>query len=197
MKICLAASQGHLTQLLEVIVAECLGLPLNFLQKFNDDRDCDLMVALHYFQATEFENTGNSEHQDGNLITILLQDEVGGLEVRKDGEWIPVTPSEGTLIVNIGDIIQVNIHMDTFQFQYLSPFGLGKLGLLVIFRFSAMTNIRVPHTELLEQKGEIVTRMHFSIICKQKNGLSHCQSLVHRSESHQCIRDFCTRITKL
>ncbi|WOG99555.1 hypothetical protein DCAR_0518908 [Daucus carota subsp. sativus] len=102
-----SASQGHLTQLLEVIVAECLGLPLNFLQKFNDDRDCDLMVALHYFQATEFENTGNSEHQDGNLITILLQDEVGGLEVRKDGEWIPVTPSEGTLIVNIGDIIQV------------------------------------------------------------------------------------------
>ncbi|KAK1357747.1 flavonol synthase/flavanone 3-hydroxylase-like [Heracleum sosnowskyi] len=94
-------------QLLEAIVAECLGLPINFLQKFNDDRNWDLMVALHYFQATDIENVGNSEHEDGNLITILLQDEVGGLEVRKDGEWIPVTPTEGTLIVNIGDIVQV------------------------------------------------------------------------------------------
>ncbi|KAL1814737.1 hypothetical protein ACET3Z_017311 [Daucus carota] len=103
----LFSSFARTAQLLEAIVAECLGLPPNFLQKFNDDRDRDLMVALHYFQATEFENTGNSAHEDGNLITILLQDEVGGLEVRKDGEWIPVTPSAGTLIVNIGDIVQV------------------------------------------------------------------------------------------
>lgn len=103
-------------QLLETIVAECLGLPPNFLQKFNDDRNWDLMVALHYFQATDIENIGNSEHEDGNVITILLQDEVGGLEVRKHGEWIPITPTEGTLIVNIGDIVQVNLHMDSFKF---------------------------------------------------------------------------------
>lgn len=80
------------------------------------------MVALHYFQATDIENIGNSEHEDGNLITILLQDQVGGLEVRKDGEWIPVTPTEGTLIVNIGDIVQVNFHTYSYQMLMFFPF---------------------------------------------------------------------------
>ncbi|KAK4837633.1 hypothetical protein QYF36_007130 [Acer negundo] len=30
-----------------------------------------------------------------------------GLQVRKNGEWIPVTPAQGTLVVNLGDVIQV------------------------------------------------------------------------------------------
>ncbi|KAL8123541.1 hypothetical protein AgCh_011495 [Apium graveolens] len=94
-------------QLLEAIVAECLGLPSNFLQKFNDDRDWDFMVALRYFLATDNDNNGLSEHEDGNIITLVLQDDVGGLEVRKNGEWIPATPTEGTLIVNLGDVVQV------------------------------------------------------------------------------------------
>ncbi|WRX19078.1 Non-hem dioxygenase N-terminal domain - like 9 [Theobroma cacao] len=33
-------------------------------------------------------------------------DEAGGLQVCQDGEWIPVIPTEGTLVVNISDVIQ-------------------------------------------------------------------------------------------
>lgn len=94
-------------QLLEAIVAECLGLPSDFLKKFSDDRNCDFMVALRYFLATDDDSNGLSEHEDGNIITLVLQDEVGGLEVRKNGEWIPVTPTQGTLVVNLGDVVQV------------------------------------------------------------------------------------------
>ncbi|OVA09024.1 Oxoglutarate/iron-dependent dioxygenase [Macleaya cordata] len=101
---------SHLTKtglLVEKILNDCLGLPPNFLHEYNHDRSWDFMVALRYFPATNTENTGISEHQDGNCITFVFQDEVGGLEVLKDGIWIPVIPTEGSLIVNLGDVIQV------------------------------------------------------------------------------------------
>ncbi|KAI3953917.1 hypothetical protein MKW98_017741 [Papaver atlanticum] len=37
---------------------------------------------------------------------VLQEDDVGGLEVLKDGGWIPVVPIEGSIIVNISDVIQ-------------------------------------------------------------------------------------------
>ena len=65
------------------------------------------MTALHYFPASDIEDNGITEHEDGNCITFVLQDEVEGLQVRKNGQWIPVVPAEGTIVVNIGDVIQV------------------------------------------------------------------------------------------
>ncbi|KAK4770131.1 hypothetical protein SAY87_030663 [Trapa incisa] len=93
--------------LLEDILNECLGLPKNFLRGYNADRSWDFMVALRYFEATEHENNGISEHEDSNCITFVFQDEVGGLEVRKNGVWIPLVPKKGHLVVNIGDVIRV------------------------------------------------------------------------------------------
>lgn len=93
--------------LIESIVNECLGFPPNFLKEYNDDRSWDFMVALRYFPATETESNGLTEHEDGNVITFVYQDEAGGLEVRKKGEWIRVTPAQDTLVVNVGDVIQV------------------------------------------------------------------------------------------
>lgn len=46
-------------------------------------------------------------HTDYGCITLLAQDEVGGLEVQgRDGSWINVPPVEGALVVNIGDLMQ-------------------------------------------------------------------------------------------
>lgn len=86
---------------------DCLGLPADYLKEYNRDRSWDFMVALRYFPATETENNGIVEHEDGNVVTFVIQDEVGGLEVKKDGEWIPVVPIQGNIVVNLGDVIQV------------------------------------------------------------------------------------------
>ncbi|KAK3151057.1 hypothetical protein QOZ80_3AG0241130 [Eleusine coracana subsp. coracana] len=96
-----------LAPLVQEILNECMGLPPGFLEGSNSDRSFDFMVALRYFPATEEENNGISEHEDGNCITFVFQDGVGGLEVLKDGEWVPAEPADGSLIVNIGDVIQV------------------------------------------------------------------------------------------
>ncbi|KAK6123329.1 hypothetical protein DH2020_042938 [Rehmannia glutinosa] len=94
-------------ELIETILNDCLGLPTNFLKEYNQDRSWDLMSTKHYFPATETENVGISRHEDGNVITFIYQDDVGGLEVLRDGQWIPVVPSQaqGTLVVNVGDVL--------------------------------------------------------------------------------------------
>jgi len=98
--------------LLESIINECLGLPTNFLKEFNHDRSWDFLVALRYFPASNNENNGITEHEDGNIVTFVVQDGVGGLQVLKNGDWVPVVPAEGTIVVNVGDVIQVTMFLN-------------------------------------------------------------------------------------
>ncbi|CAG2238910.1 unnamed protein product [Mytilus edulis] len=47
------------------------------------------------------------EHSDYGTLTLLFQDNIGGLEVKsRDGEYIQAPPIPGTIVVNIGDLMQ-------------------------------------------------------------------------------------------
>jgi isopenicillin N synthase-like dioxygenase len=49
---------------------------------------------------------GSAPHTDYGFLTLLAQDETGGLEVRgRDGEWIAATPIPDTFVVNVADIL--------------------------------------------------------------------------------------------
>ena len=53
---------------------------------------------------------GLNPHSDSVGLTIRLQlNEMEGLQIRKDGMWIPVKPLPNAFIVNIGDILEVNL----------------------------------------------------------------------------------------
>ena len=53
---------------------------------------------------------GIEAHTDSSLLAILSQDdEVSGLEVLKDDQWLTVKPISNTLIVNLGDLVKVCI----------------------------------------------------------------------------------------
>lgn len=51
---------------------------------------------------------GSAPHTDFGCLTLLAQDDAGGLEVRAaDGAWIAAPPVEGALLVNTGDLVPV------------------------------------------------------------------------------------------
>ncbi|KAB2043285.1 hypothetical protein ERO13_D01G005800v2 [Gossypium hirsutum] len=52
---------------------------------------------------------GVGRHRDGGALTVLAQDDVGGLQIRRqsDGEWIPIKPIPNAYIINIADALQV------------------------------------------------------------------------------------------
>ena len=53
---------------------------------------------------------GLRPHSDSSAITILRQiSEVEGLQIRKDGMWIPVKPLPNAFIINVGDALEVCI----------------------------------------------------------------------------------------
>ena len=83
-----------------------LNLPADyFYQKYNQD-PLILFRIFHYPpQPASTTDWGVGEHTDYGLLTILLQDAIGGLQVKSRGEWIPAPPVENTFICNIGDML--------------------------------------------------------------------------------------------
>ncbi|GAV82239.1 2OG-FeII_Oxy domain-containing protein/DIOX_N domain-containing protein [Cephalotus follicularis] len=58
---------------------------------------------------------GFTPHSDASALTILLQlNETEGLQIRKDGRWIPVKPLPNAFVVNIGDIMEI-VSNGTYQ----------------------------------------------------------------------------------
>lgn len=51
---------------------------------------------------------GLNPHSDVGALTILLQlNEIEGLQVRKDGMWIPIKPLSNAFVINIGDMLEI------------------------------------------------------------------------------------------
>jgi len=56
----------------------------------------------------ELGETALGYHTDPGTITLLLQDNTGGLQTQnRDGTWIDIPPSDGTIVVNLADAVQV------------------------------------------------------------------------------------------
>ncbi len=88
-------------------IAVHLGLAPDWFDHAVKDGNSVLRL-LHYPPVTEdAPNVRAGAHEDINLITLLLGAEEAGLELLdKDGEWLPVKPPEGALVVNVGDMLQ-------------------------------------------------------------------------------------------
>lgn len=92
-----------------VLKAMALGLQLQenfFTQYFNDH--VTVLRMIHYPpRPNESHENGAGAHTDYGCITLLLQDDVGGLEVQAtNGNWVKAEPLEGSLVINIGDLMQ-------------------------------------------------------------------------------------------
>ena len=92
---------GH--RLVEAIAAS-LGIDPTILGSICDDPTV-LFRIFRYPASDGGHEWGVGEHTDYGLLTILLQDQHGGLEVLTDGRWTPAPPIEGSFVCNIGDML--------------------------------------------------------------------------------------------
>ncbi|CAI0442782.1 unnamed protein product [Linum tenue] len=146
--------------LIETLINDALGLPPDLLRQYNSERQWDVMLAYHYFKATETKKVGSHPHKDPNLFTVLLQDDVGGLEfLRGDGEWIPVSPVPHSLIVNVGDVVQVlsNGEFKSVAHRVVSPREKDRYSLAFGYQIGGEKWVE-PFAELTGQSSKAMNR---------------------------------------
>ncbi|WP_284617883.1 isopenicillin N synthase family dioxygenase [Aquabacterium humicola] len=91
------------------LIALSLDLPADY---FAARYTADPLVLFRIFQYPSRPvpdgldvRDGVGEHTDYGLLTLLRQDTVGGLQVRTPGGWIDAPPLAGSLVCNIGDML--------------------------------------------------------------------------------------------
>lgn len=98
------AAADHVCQAFAI----ALDTPVSFFAEKHSQHDYTLRL-LHYppVQLPKPEQARAGAHSDYGSLTLLFQDEVGGLEVcTAQGEWVSAPYIPGTIVVNTGDLMQ-------------------------------------------------------------------------------------------
>lgn len=98
------AQLADAAQLLLTGIARSLDLAPDYFRGHYTGDPTQLFRIFHY-PATPQTGWGVGEHTDYGLITLLVQDDVGGLQVKTPRGWIDAPPLPGALVCNIGDML--------------------------------------------------------------------------------------------
>ena len=123
----------QLSKLLTLAILEAFDMDMTLGQHMidhEDGQDISVMRLFHYLMVSansdRAEKTvlGSSPHRDWGLLTIILEDSVGGLEYydKQGKSWVSVETEPNTLIVNAGDFLSLlDTEIESPIHQVISP----------------------------------------------------------------------------
>ncbi|CAL5189452.1 unnamed protein product [Lathyrus oleraceus] len=90
-------------------ISMSLGLEENYIHKMmNVDMGSQLLVINYYPPCPKPELVmGLPAHTDHGLLTLLMQNELCGLQIEHNGKWIPVNPLPNSFLINTGDHLEI------------------------------------------------------------------------------------------
>lgn len=145
----------HVTKLGELLMGllcEGLGVEKGRLKELTF-LDAKVMVAHYYPNCPQPDLTvGITSHTDPGALTILLQDQRGGLQVKCGAEWVDVKPVPGALVINIGDILQILSNDEYISMEHrvlANSFREPRISAAVFFNPSNRDSLYRPFPELI------------------------------------------------
>ncbi|GFZ06849.1 2-oxoglutarate (2OG) and Fe(II)-dependent oxygenase superfamily protein [Actinidia rufa] len=115
-------------------------------------------------ESLEEEVEGLGMHTDMSCVTIVYQDEKGGLQMRSNqGSWIDINSCEGTLVVNIGDMLQAwsNEKLRSSEHRVVLKKTVNRFSLAFFWCFEDEKVVLAPD----EVVGEGKTRIYEPFVC--------------------------------
>lgn len=127
--------------------AQALSLPEAAFDELYGERPNEHIKLIRYpGQVPGQSNQGVGAHKDSGFLSFLLQDQQAGLQVQvQEDRWIDAPPREGTLVVNIGELLELATHgyLRATVHRVLSP-PAGRERLSLAFFLGAQLDARVP-----------------------------------------------------
>ncbi|KAM6594811.1 hypothetical protein CsatA_002514 [Cannabis sativa] len=107
----LKTSINMVKKILEVLITK-LGVPIEESSEIIEAMIGLKMVNMNYYPACPNPEltVGVGRHSDMGALTVLLQDGIGGLYVKiegEEGQWMEIPPISGALVINVGDTLQI------------------------------------------------------------------------------------------
>lgn len=108
---------------------KAIAIYLNLGESYFEDKihnGNSILRAIHYPPILKEPDSAirAEEHEDINLITLLVGASAGGLQVlNKDDEWLDALPGENEIVVNVGDMLQrlTNDYLKSTTHRVVNP----------------------------------------------------------------------------
>ncbi|XP_065858953.1 scopoletin 8-hydroxylase-like [Euphorbia lathyris] len=153
-------------KVLEILITK-LGVKI-------DDEKIEALIGLKMVNMNFYPTCPNPEltvgvgrHSDMGTLTVLLQDEIGGLFVKveenvdgkKKGDWMEIPPVPSALVINVGDTLQIlsNGRYKSAEHRVRTTSEKSRVS-IPIFSTPKPTEKIAPFPELLEKDGVALYR---------------------------------------
>lgn len=138
-------------------IAESLGLdPSYILHAMNTDRGFEILAANYYPPCPQPESAiGLPRHTDSGLFTLLIQNEMNGLQVEHNGKWVTIDVPPNCFFVILADQMHILTNGKYKSVIHRATLNNKATRISVVFSHGPSADtVIAPAPELLEKHGQ-------------------------------------------